>query len=179
MAKTEQYGRDVAIRVRQVQVSNLNVKPEKSGKELVERCDLSIQFVLRTEELPHLLHADGAKAADLLWNDKGEPIFAELDGGLHLKTVIVGTAKLGHAKGTAKDFQTARLKKIVVEPMLDTQVTVSAQVRLDPEGSLDMLSKLVIERAAKFGFNGAVLLKAADDDGDGDVDDENQGELPV
>jgi hypothetical protein len=166
--------RPVKLKVRPIIVTNVNLKPERHGKDFVERVDVSIECLLQRDEITQFLKTvSGETPLDLLWDSDGNPELVELDGSFPLSLKIVGTAKIGYARDTAKEFSTATLKKISLEPLLDHKATMRAQVRVDPENHVNMLSKIQIEHAAKFGFDGIV-----DEKPDAGGDDE-QGELPV
>lgn len=166
--------RQIKLRVRPVNVSNVNLKPEKHGHELVERVDVSIAFVLHRAEIPHVLALTTPGAdPEALWYTGGEPRYSEIDGAIHLSTVYEGTARIGYANGTPVEFN-GRLKKLAIVPIMDYELEVKAQVRVDPGpkvANIAMLSKIQVEQRCKFGFDGIVLTKPEpDDDGEGDND---------
>lgn len=167
--------REIKLKVRPVIVTNVNLKPERHGHELVERVDVSIECVLHRDEISQFLKTvSGEKPTDLFWNENGDPELVELDGSFPLALKAVGTAKIGYTKDTAKEFGTGTLKKIAIEPMMDHKATMRCQVRVDPESYVNMLSRIQVERAAKFGFEGVVDEKPEQGE-----EGEAQAELPV
>jgi hypothetical protein len=177
--KPDDAGREIKLNVRPALATNVNLKPERSGKDWLERADLSVEFILHRAELAQLLHAPGGNT-ELLWNDEGEPLLPELAAPLHLSIVVIGTAKIGYHNGSAIEFGTARLKKISLEPIAEWKCTVRAQVRVDPEKHVDLLSRIgQVERKCKLGFSGAVLVHAEPGDEDAPAEDQTQGKLQV
>src|SRR3989304_10618744 len=62
-------GRSIQLKSRQAKVTNLNLKPEASGKDLVARADISIEFLLADKEIDQLVAFEGG--AELLWEEAG------------------------------------------------------------------------------------------------------------
>src|SRR3972149_2536549 len=73
-------GRSIQLKSRQAKVTNLNLKPEASGKDLVARADISIAVLLADKEIDQLVAFEGG--AELLWNDDGGPRLQELGGSI-------------------------------------------------------------------------------------------------
>lgn len=156
--KPPKYGRDVQIKVRQADLNNLNLKPEKHGTALEPRSDLSLTFTLKRDEL------DALELTQALWTGKGNPVLDHLAGPIALDFIFDGTLKIGPAgRGECDDFENARLKKISVVPRLEWELEVNAQVRIDPEEELSELNRLLCAGKCKFGFVGKMLLAGGDD----------------
>lgn len=179
--KPEDAGREIKLNVRPALATNINLKPERSGKDWLERADLSVEFILHRAELAQLIHTDAKNAdAEVLWDQEGNPVLLELAGALALTIVVIGVAKIGYHNGSVIEFTTARLKKITLEPIAEWKCTVTAQVRVDPEKHHDLLSRIgQVERKCKLGFAGAVLVHAAPGDEDEPSEDDKQQQLKV
>lgn len=170
----------IKITVRPCPVSNVNITPEKHGHELVERFNVTLSFLLKETELGQIIRCgEKAHVRDVLWNSKGEPHLKDLVEALPLAIEFEGIAKIGYAKGETSEFDTAKLYKISVEPMLEGQATVFCQVRVDPLDRASMLARLKVDQTCKFGFTGAIAVKKAKTSGGDDDGNDDQGELPV
>lgn len=178
--KPEDAGREIKLNVRPALATNVNLKPERSGKDWLERADLSVEFILHRSELEQLVHTNEYKPEEVFWDSNGDPCLLELSGAVALGIVVVGVAKIGYSNGTAIEFTTARLKKVTLEPIAEWKCTVRAQVRVDPEKHVDLLSRIgQVERKCKLGFTGAVLVHAEPGDEDEPAEDEKQQQLKV
>lgn len=178
--KPEDAGREIKLNVRPALATNVNLKPERQGKDWLERADLSVEFILHKAELEQLVHTQEYKPEEVFWDSNGDPCLLELGAPLQLNIVVVGVAKIGYHNGSAVEFGTARLKKISLEPIAEWKCTVRAQVRVDPEKHVDLLSRIgQVERKCKIGFLGAVLVHAEPGDEDAPTEDEKQQELKV
>lgn len=154
-------GREINLKSRQCKVTNLNLKPEISGKDQVSRCDVSIEFLLADKDVAQILDVEGG--ADLLWNDAGEPILREVgDAWIELDLVALGEVSLGPVRGKGVDFN-GRMKKVLVQFSLRRELIVKAQLRFEPTGELEMLERCHVARVAKFSFKGAVMVNASPD----------------
>jgi hypothetical protein len=159
-------GREISIPVRQARLRNLNSKPENHGNEKQPRNDLSIEFTLNKDQAESIIDFDGN--IESLWNKNGEPRFREVVDTLPLSFKARGVAKLGPARDDTAEFD-ATLKKVSVLLMPENKLSVFAQLRIDPTGHTEWLTRAECAGSIKFGFKGKVLVKtAADDDEDGD-----------
>jgi hypothetical protein len=163
-------GRDLTLAKRQVKVTNLNHSPEKAGKELVEKVDVSLQMELTQADLDLWVEVRQGLASELLFDAEGNPnLPALLDFPLELQAE--GRCRLQHPRGTKElDFDYAVLKKPHVELLFGRKAILSCQIRISPDGHLDELGKMRIEQAALFSFSGASVP---------DEDAEDQEELPL
>lgn len=163
---------------RQVNVTNLNFSPERNGEDKVARIDLSMEVLLEADDIPQFLMGD--RAADMvdgaiiseLWDEEGTPRLPGVSD-IRLCTKVAGYARIGSAKGKAKDmieFKNGVLKKCILELMLAHKAKLRCQVRVDPTGYLNEIEQMVIAETAQFAFTGEALPPEGDD---------GQGELAV
>lgn len=168
-------GREIVLKSRQAKITNVNSKPEQHGKELAPRVDVSIEFIVADVDVDQIINVEGRSS--VLWNSKGEPIFRELGEGLipldDLKAQ--GTGSIGPVRGSSEKLETVTLKKVSVLLGLKNEATVHAQLRFDPTGYAELVTRLQCARMCKFSFNGAVLVNAGPDDEDPD----GQDKLPL
>jgi hypothetical protein len=169
-------GREISIPTRQARFLNLNSKPEQHGTEKQPRNDLSIEFTLSASQAGEIIDFDGN--IESLWNKNGEPRFREILDPLLLGFKARGIAKLGPARDDTTEFD-ATLKKVAVLLVPESKLTVFAQLRIDPTGHTEWLTRAQCAGTIKFGFKGKVLVKTAsdeDDDADGKKPDQ---QLPL
>lgn len=167
-------GREIVLKSRQAKISNVNSKPEQHGKDLEPRVDVSIEFIVAGDDVDQILAVDGL-AKKLLWNHKGEPIFKELGGPVPLNFKAQGTGSIGPVRGAGEKLELVTLKKVSAELGLNNEATVHAQLRFDPTGLAELVTRLQCARMCKFSFNGAVLVNAPPDEDNPD----GQDKLPL
>lgn len=168
-------GRDISIPSRQAKFRNLNSKPEQHGTEKEPRNDLSLEFTLTAAQAAEIIDFDGN--IETLWNKNGEPRFREVVDAMPLNFKARGIAKLGPARDDTTEFN-ATLKKVAVLLAPETKVTVFAQVRIDPTGHTEWLTRAECAGIIKFGFKGKVLVKSSADEDDEDGEKKG-GQLPL
>jgi hypothetical protein len=162
--------REIKLAKREVQISNLNHSPEKAGKALVEKVDLTLTTLLEQGETDLFLLSNGEPASKHLWDAEGNIMFPEC-ASFPVDLVCEGScvfAPKGSKKG--QEFDDAILKKPHLELLFGWKATLTCQVRVAPGGHLDQLGKLRIEQAAMFSFNGSAAQ---------DEDDEDQEEMDL
>lgn len=135
------------------QLKNLNHSPEKSGDELVERVDLSLEFLIETDELDMIIDSS-LPVRETLFDKDGNPALREL-GVIALSTKAEGRAYFGRDKKDRKKFDLSVLKKIKVDPINDRRAVVTAQIRVDPGEHLVYLGHLRVEQECVFSFSGS------------------------
>lgn len=149
--------REISVGKRQVQVTNLNHSPEKAGKQLVEKVDLSLHMILEQGDLDLWIESRRALAPSVeLFDAEGNPAYPAMVH-LPLEMQVEGSCILGPTGGSAKDmikFKNALLKKPHLELMFGFKAKLSCQLRISPGGHLDQLGKLRIEGNALFSFSG-------------------------
>lgn len=171
-------GRAIVLKSRQAKLTNLNLKPEVSGKDLVARADLSIEFLVADKDVAQIIHLEaGVDVAEILWNEKGEPRLLELGGPLELNFKAQGKGRIGPLRSEGTDFDVLTLKRVTAEIGLKHELVVAAQLRLDPTDHLEMLQRCQLARTCKFSFNGAVLINTGPDGED--PSDDGQDKLPL
>lgn len=171
-------GREIVLKSRQAKFTNLNLKPEASGKDLIARADLSIEFLVADKDVAQVVHVEeGVDVLEILWNSDGDPRLLELGGAFELDFKAQGSCRIGPLRGEGSAFDVATLKKITVAINLKHELVVHAQLRVDPTGELEMLQRLQLARTCKFSFKGAVLVNAGPDEDD--PNDDGQDRLPL
>lgn len=166
----------VELDLRTAKVKNLNFSPEKAGDKLVERADLSLEFLIEEADVPAVIHTRG-NPLQVLWDGKGEPQLREVPI-LALDLRAVGTATFNMENRDEEDgmeFEDAVLKKATFEPMLGRKGTLRCQVRVDPTDRMDELAALVIEGKCAFSFSGS----GANEGGDATEGKDGQAKLNV
>lgn len=148
----------IELNSRTAKCTNLNFAPEKSGDELVERVDMSLEFLAEAEDLNQLVRLEDGDASEVLFGSNGHPQLLDL-GLLRLDLKAEGVASIS-PKGTrsVKAFEGAVLKKVQVEPMIGRKASIRCQVRIDPTGRLEQLAKIRIDEQCQFAFSGAGVL---------------------
>ena len=135
-------------------VTNLNFQPEKAGDELVERVDLSLEMLLEPGEINSLVRTRWQDATKVLFDDKGEPQFADVDS-FRVDTKAEGTVMLAMVGADDEiEFDPSVLKKISVEPIIGRKANMRCQIRIDPAGHLEALGHMRIEQRCQFMFTG-------------------------
>lgn len=145
----------VNITLRTAKVTNLNFQPERAGDDLLERVDLSLEFLLQRDEIEELL-STVSNPLKVLWHSSGNPQLRDADW-IPLTCKASGKAQLGsEADGTdaVLYFQPSTLKKIKVRPVLGFNLEVTCQVRVDPTGHLEELGDIRIAEESAFAFLG-------------------------
>lgn len=144
----------IELKGRTAKCTNLNFSPEKAGDELVERVDLSLEFLAEADDLNQLVRLADGDASEVLFDGAGNPQLLDL-GLLRLEVKAEGTASINAKSARAlKTFGDAVLKKISIEPMMGRKAAVKCQVRIDPTGNLEQLGKIRIDEACQFAFSG-------------------------
>jgi hypothetical protein len=164
--KGKKKPREVSLGLRTAKVKNLNFSPEKAGDKLVERADLSLEFLIEEADVPAVVFTRG-NPLQVLWDGKGEPQLREVPI-LALDLRVVGEATFNMENRDDDDamtFEDAVMKKATFEPMLGRKGVLRCQVRVDPTDSLEELAALVIEGKCKFSFVGAGAAEDEDDQG--------------
>lgn len=161
-------GREIRIKRRTVNVTNMNFSPEKAGDKKVERVDMSLEVLLEEADIPEFVHTRD-NPLKVLWDKNGDPNLLELDKTIQLDLKVEGVAKFGLVNGTDQDmrFKRAILKKASIEPRAPFKAILKCQVRVDPAGFLEQLGALVIDGRAAFSFAGAGIPES--DDGQGEL----------
>lgn len=153
-APRSKKARAVVLARREVKVHNLNFSPELSGDKLVERADLTLEFLAEEDDISELLNTRG-NPLQVLWDKNGEPQLRELDGPLALDLKILGECQLESVNGDiVRMFERATLKKVKLLPMLGFKASVTCQIRVDPTDNLEWLAELVIARKCVMDFAG-------------------------
>ena len=171
--KQETLVREINVGKRQVQVTNLNHSPEKAGKMLVEKVDLSLKFLLERGDLDLWIESRRNLAPSVeLFDEEGNPAYpAAVEFALDM--IVDGSCVIGPTGGAAKDlikFKNALLKKPHLKLIYGWKAEITVQLRIAPGGHLDQLGKIRIEGGALFSFNG---------ESSRDENDEEQGELTL
>ncbi len=165
---TEKSKRTVTLKRRPAKVTNLNFSPEKAGDDLVERVDLSLEFVVMDMDVDELLNTKSSPLK-LLWTNDGAVQFRELNL-LDISLEAEGTLEIGSTDELMIEFGKAKLKKIKIRPHVGRQVFVKCQVRIDPTGHLEALGQIRILQDCVLAFTGTGIDKGKNKD---------QGELEV
>lgn len=155
--EAQEVVREINLGKRQVQLKNLNVSPEKAGKVLVEKVDLSLHMILERGDLDIWIESRRSLAPSVeLFDEEGNPAYP-CAVVMPLDLQVEGSCVIGATGAPAKDmikFKNATLKKPVLELMFGWKAKLTCSVRVSPGGHLDQLSKMRIEEAALFSFNG-------------------------
>lgn len=164
--KSKGKAREVVLPLRTAKVRNMNFAPEKAGDKLVERADMSLEFLIEERDVPAVIHTRG-NPLQVLWDGKGEPQLREVPV-LSLDLRVVGEATFNmenRDEDDAMTFEDAVLKKATFEPMLGRKGTLRCQVRVDPTDKMDELAALVIEGKCAFSFAGSGAAEDEDEQG--------------
>lgn len=163
--------RTVDLPLVQAKVTNLNFKPEKHGAEFQPRADMSIEFLVQDEHVDEFVNTK-SNPLKVLWHGDGAPMFRELgDTGIPIALKAQGTAKIGASEEALLTFDTATLKSIRVKPLINRQLQVSCQIRVDPTDHLDELGDLAVHQSAVVSFDGSQVANGNKN--------EDQGKLEV
>ncbi len=154
--------RSLDLKLRQATVTNLNFSPEKSGKELVERVDLSITFRVLDMDIDEVLNTKG-NPLDILWAKDGTLQFRELDV-ITLDFEAEGELEIGLTDETVLKFENAKIRKFKVFPHVDRQAEIKCQVRIDPTGALEQLGQIRIHQDCVLSFSGYGVEKGKNKD---------------
>ena len=154
--------RTVTLKRRPATITNLNFQPEKAGDSLVERVDLSLNFIVKDMEVDELVNTK-SNPLKLLWHTDGGVQFRELKA-LNLDLEAEGTLEIGLDDEHMLSFESAKLKKIFVTPYVDRQAEIKCQVRIDPTGYLEKLGQIRIHEDCVFAFAGAGVGKSKNKD---------------
>ena len=151
---TAKKNRKLELPLTQAQVSNLNFSPEKHGDNFEPRADLSLAFIVKDLTVAEFVNTK-SNPLKVLWDTKGGPMFRELGGtGIPIAMKCTGTAELGSSEEVLLTFENATLKNIKVTPIIDHQLEVSCQIRVDTTDHLDELGELVLDKSAVVRFTG-------------------------
>jgi len=145
--------RQIDLKVRSARVTNVNFTPEKAGKTKVERCDVSLRFLLEELDVDAVINTK-SNVLQLLWDGEGLPQLKDLDS-IELTTTAVGECTLGDGAGEEKiSFDSATLKKINLKPIINREAEMTCQVRVNPKGMCEYLVGLSVEDGCLFSFAG-------------------------
>lgn len=154
---TAKSKRTVSLKLRQATISNLNLKPEKHGDDLQPRVDISLKFVIKDKEIDELVSAKG-NPLQLLWHKDKTVMFREIKS-FDIDFEAMGTLIIGVTDEFTVEFETAKLKKIVITPFIELQAEIKCQVRVDPTGHLEALEEMLIQQDCVFSFSGTEAEK--------------------
>lgn len=163
--KPKADGRDLVISKRQVKVTNLNHSPEKAGKVLVEKVDVSLAMELSSADLDMVIETRrGELPSEELFDEEGNPAYPAMTS-FPLELQAEGTAALMTTGAKAGNtFKNAVLKKAHVELIFGFKGLLTCQLRVTPGGHLDELGKLRIEEQALFSFTGQAVADEESDE---------------
>lgn len=157
---TEPSG-SLTLNERTAKAKSLNFAPESHGDELVERVDLSLEFLAEQADIDALVIVLTGTATEWLYSDDGQPVLLDV-GPIAVARKFAGDLTLGeNGSKESLAFEGALLKKIKLEPMIGRKAAVTAQVRFDPDGQLEALGRMVIDTTCRFSFSGARAQDAA------------------
>ena len=159
---TQKSKRSIDLKLRQATVTDLNFSPEKAGKELVERVDLSITFRVLDMDIDEVINTK-SNPLNLLWAKDGTLQFRELDL-ITLDFEAEGTLVIGLTDETVLEFENAKIRKFKVFPHIDRQAEIKCQVRIDPTGRMESLGQIRIHQDCVFGFSGYGVEKGKNKD---------------
>lgn len=160
--------RTLNLSKRTANCTNLNFSPEKAGKELVERVDMSMSFLVEDLDIDELVNTKG-NPLQVLWHKDGGPQLRELSK-LELGLKVEGAAEFGINEENMIEFKAATLKKVSVMPLFDRKLEVKCQVRVDPTGHLEALGEMRINESCMFGFSGIGVATGDKKDDQGKLD---------
>lgn len=146
------------ITPRHAKVTNLNDSPEKAGDDLVPKMDVSLEFMLKPNELAQFIRTrPGSRSAnELFWDKRGNPVLLDVD---HVEPDFIGQGKVELTStkdsGSFVTADPATLKKLKIQPIAGHEAIVRAQVRLDPTGYREELGGMRLEQACQFSFTGS------------------------
>jgi len=104
--------RSVNLPLVQAKVSNLNFKPEKHGDEFQPRADVSLEFLVRDEDVDEFVNVK-SNPLKVLWHRDGSPMFRELgDAGIPIGLKAQGTARIGASEEALLEFDTSTMKAL-------------------------------------------------------------------
>lgn len=149
----------IEIRKRTAKVTNLNAKPERHGDENEKRVDLSLAIVVNDHELDPIVRTRWEDASKVLWDEKGEPQFLDIDE-FALDRSIEGEVTLGLHNAKKTRVVPATMKKLRLRPMLGREAELAFQVRFDPSGFADELLDMQADEQCQFAFVAADKPKA-------------------
>ncbi len=154
--------RSLDLKLRPATVTNLNFSPEKEGKELVERVDLSLTFRVLDMDVDEIVNTK-SNPLKLLWANDGTLQFRELDM-ITLDFEAEGTLEIGLTDETVLVFENAKIRKFKVFPHIDRQAEIQCQVRIDPTGALEELGQIRIHQDCVLSFSGYGVQKGKNKD---------------
>ncbi len=156
--------RSINLARRQVRMTNLNFQPEKSGDDLVERSDLSFEILLDESDIGQVLATRG-NPLRVLWDKDGEVTLRELGDALKLDLQLVGRLTLAEVGGNGSElvFESAKLKKCKLTPMIGHKASLECQVRVDPTGMLEDLGRMRVREDCVLAFNGGAESEKSED----------------
>ncbi len=156
--------RVVNLARRPATLSNLNLSPEKSGDDLVDRVDLSLKFNVKDNDIDQLI-ASARPLKDVFWDGEGDLIMDNI-GPIISGIETEGTVEIGTSVSNMLTFEGAKLKKLKVQVFIEHQAEAKCQIRIDPTGHHEELAEMRLAQDVVITYQG----KGKDD---------SQGELTV